>query len=336
MSGQKRPADADPSEEPASKRQVRFTEPAADPDAEQTDDEDGELPSKSGDRTPPFHRPVSDAVLSGVACRRRGRRSGSRGRRHARQADSLAYVSSVPHHCAACNQFALSMGCPALAVAVQADDEPSDSGAAEPVRGVQAVVVEQAQHEAGMRMEDIETPPSWLGGPGCGMTKAVRWQCSATSCAVQLQQTAVGQQVHTNLVIAMCGIAKVFVGELIETGVRTELQKLLGVSRDPCDSATHSPPRFRPLATIALLLVAIATCNARSKQGTADAMRCAACSPDHSRGPGRRRTPEAVALGGCVPGARQGWPSAAPPARQAVAAVTGSQSASSFLLGSTA
>jgi hypothetical protein len=36
--------------------------------------------------------------------------------------------------------------------------------------------------------------------------------------AAQLQQTAAGQQVHMNLVIAMCGIAKVFVGELVETG----------------------------------------------------------------------------------------------------------------------
>ena len=38
--------------------------------------------------------------------------------------------------------------------------------------------------------------------------------------SVQLQQTAAGQQVHMNLVIAMCGVAKVFVGELVETGAR--------------------------------------------------------------------------------------------------------------------
>ncbi len=62
------------------------------------------------------------------------------------------------------------------------------------------------------------------------MTQAVRGQCSANSCAVQLQQTAVGQQVHTNLVIAMCGIAKVFVGELVETGACTELQDCLRFS----------------------------------------------------------------------------------------------------------
>ncbi len=89
----------------------------------------------------------------------------------------------------------------------------------------------------------------------------------STRAAVQLQQTAVGQQVHTNLVIAMCGIAKVFVGELIETGVHTQLQELLVISRDPSDSATHSPTRFSPLATFALLLVAIVTCSTQSIQG---------------------------------------------------------------------
>ena len=54
------------------------------------------------------------------------------------------------------------------------------------------------------------------GGPFLGSAHRAR-------AAVQLQQTAVGQQVHTNLVIAMCGIAKVFVGELIETGVRSNV-----------------------------------------------------------------------------------------------------------------
>ena len=36
---------------------------------------------------------------------------------------------------------------------------------------------------------------------------------------MQLQQTIVGQQVNLNMTIVMCGIAKVFVGELIEAGV---------------------------------------------------------------------------------------------------------------------
>lgn len=38
-------------------------------------------------------------------------------------------------------------------------------------------------------------------------------------CLMQLQQTIVGQQVNLNMTIVMCGIAKVFVGELIEAGV---------------------------------------------------------------------------------------------------------------------
>jgi hTAFII28-like protein conserved region len=38
-------------------------------------------------------------------------------------------------------------------------------------------------------------------------------------CLTQLQQTIVGQQVNLNMTIVMCGIAKVFVGELIEAGV---------------------------------------------------------------------------------------------------------------------
>ena len=38
-------------------------------------------------------------------------------------------------------------------------------------------------------------------------------------CLMQLQQTIAGQQVNLNMTIVMCGIAKVFVGELIEAGV---------------------------------------------------------------------------------------------------------------------
>lgn len=37
---------------------------------------------------------------------------------------------------------------------------------------------------------------------------------------MQLQQTIVGQQVNLNMTIVMCGIAKIFVGELVETGAR--------------------------------------------------------------------------------------------------------------------
>ena len=46
--------------------------------------------------------------------------------------------------------------------------------------------------------------------------------CSETKldalAAVQLQQTIVGQQVSVNTALVMCGISKVFVGQLIETG----------------------------------------------------------------------------------------------------------------------
>lgn len=38
------------------------------------------------------------------------------------------------------------------------------------------------------------------------------------SLPLQLQQTIVGQQVNLNMTIVMCGITKVFVGELIEAG----------------------------------------------------------------------------------------------------------------------
>ena len=58
----------------------------------------------------------------------------------------------------------------------------------------------------------------------------------------------------------------------------------------------------------------------------------AACSPEPCRGPGRRGAVASVAPGSSIPGAGQGRTSAAPQARQAAAAVTGSIATGSLLL----
>lgn len=42
---------------------------------------------------------------------------------------------------------------------------------------------------------------------------------AAAGSVAQLQQTIVGQQVSVNMALVMCGISKVFVGEIIEMGV---------------------------------------------------------------------------------------------------------------------
>ena len=138
-------------------------------------------------------------------------------------------------------------------------------------------------------------------------------------CAVQLQQTAVGQQVHTNLVIAMCGIAKVFVGELVETGTCTEplhastmLSGFVGCRPEHRAWDWQALLPFKPMrydhAAVARSLV--------------DGLIAAACSPEPCRESGRRRASAAIALGGGVSGAGQGRPCAAPQRRQAIVAVT--------------
>ena len=50
---------------------------------------------------------------------------------------------------------------------------------------------------------------------------------------VQLQQTVASQMINMNMVIVMCGISKVFVGELIEKGAPAGCVVLVWVDSFP-------------------------------------------------------------------------------------------------------
>ena len=55
--------------------------------------------------------------------------------------------------------------------------------------------------------------------PGWWALRTQDPEISPLSLAPQLQQTVASQMVNMNMVIVMCGISKVFVGELVEKGV---------------------------------------------------------------------------------------------------------------------
>ena len=68
------------------------------------------------------------------------------------------------------------------------------------------------------------------------------------AAGLQLQQTIVGQQVSVNTALVMCGISKVFVGEVVEMGARLRFvpprhlctrHPLLEEGRCPASSRGH-------------------------------------------------------------------------------------------------
>ena len=138
MSVNKRSADESISEEPAAKRQVRFSEPA-DPEADVSDDDDGAVF--------PFGPPPPPEVELVLAA---STLTGDEAEPATEEIDNIEKHTAW-HTCAAlldsCKCSAAGTPCNAelhRTLVLQADDEPLDSRAAEPLRSVQAVVAEQA------------------------------------------------------------------------------------------------------------------------------------------------------------------------------------------------